>query len=48
MGWFDLEDAAYEPRLEAMVADLETRLVQFVSPDGVDIPFASHVVVARK
>ena len=48
MGLFDLEDPSYEPKVDAMVADLEKRWVQFVSPDGVEIPFGSHVVVAMK
>ncbi len=48
MGLFDLEEPSYEPKVEAMVADLEKRLAQFVSPDGFDIPFGSDVVVATK
>lgn len=48
MGIFDLSDASFEPKVEALYSDLKAAFGQFESPEGLDIEFASDVLIARK
>jgi ubiquinone/menaquinone biosynthesis C-methylase UbiE len=46
MGIFDLSDASYEPKVEALISELRGSLGQFESPAGFDVEFSSDVLVA--
>jgi hypothetical protein len=48
MGMFDLDDATFEPKVEALIADLERELAEFVTADGFVFPYASDVLVATR
>jgi hypothetical protein len=48
VGLFDLDDATFEPKVEALIADLERELAEFVTADGFVFPYASDVLVATK
>jgi ubiquinone/menaquinone biosynthesis C-methylase UbiE len=48
MGLFDLDDASFEPKVEALITDLERELAEFVTADGFVFPYASDVLVATK
>jgi hypothetical protein len=48
MGLFDLDDATFEPKVDALIADLERELTEFVTADGFVFPYASDVLVAAK
>jgi ubiquinone/menaquinone biosynthesis C-methylase UbiE len=48
MGMFNLDDATFEPKVEALIADLERDLAEFVTADGFVFPYASDVLVATK
>lgn len=48
MGMVDLEDASFEPKVDALVADMERELTEFVTADGFVFPYASDVLVATK
>ena len=47
MGLFDLDDARFEPKVEALVADMEDRLAGYVTPDGFLAPVSCDVLQAR-
>lgn len=46
MGIFDLSDASYEPRVEALISELRGSLGQIESSSGFDVEFSSDVLVA--
>jgi len=48
MGMVDLEDVTFEPKVDALVADMERELAEFVTADGFVFPYASDVLVATK
>lgn len=48
MGMFDLDDTTFDPKVEALIADLERELGEFVTADGFVFPYASDVLVATK
>ena len=45
-GIFDLSDASYEPRVEALISVLRGSLGQFESPSGFEVEFSSDVSIA--
>ena len=45
---FDLDDPGFEPRVEALIADLEADLAEFVTPNGFVFPYCSDVLVATR
>ncbi len=46
VGMFDLDDASFEPKVTAMIADLEEQLAGYVTADGLVFPVASDVLIA--
>ena len=46
MGIFDLADASFVPRVEALLSDLRRCLAEYEGPSGFIVPFASDVVIA--
>jgi len=47
MGIFDLSDASFEPKVEALLSDLKSTIGQLENPNGLDIEFASDLLIAR-
>lgn len=46
MGIFDLADASFEPKVDALLSDLQKQIGAQESPSGLDITFASDVLIA--
>lgn len=46
VGMFDLDDASFEPKVTAMIADLEKQLAGYVTAAGFVYPVASDVLIA--
>ncbi len=46
VGMFHLDDASFEPKVTAMIADLEEQLAGYVTADGLVFPVASDVLIA--
>jgi SAM-dependent methyltransferase len=47
MGLFDLDDESFEPRVEALVADMEAQLAAHATPKGFFAPVACDIIEAR-
>ena len=47
MGMFDLDDPSFEPKVEALKAELEGMWASFASDDGFNAPYFSDVLEAR-
>ena len=48
MGIFDLADTSFEPKVEALYADLKKELGHLENSHGLEIAFSSDVLIARK
>jgi hypothetical protein len=47
MGMFDLADASFAPKVEALLSDLGQHLGNNRGPSGLVVPWAPDVVIAR-